>query len=97
MIDLQDMSLKLIPFEKPIGEKNKKQKYFNPGTHIKKPEATKSPVIKSLCLRLVHFINRGGSFTYQQIDELIDAMQRVILNLQHQKHDIIQKKEKKRK
>lgn len=82
------MSLKLIPVEHSGNGRGKKQKHFNPGGKIKE-NGHKENSLKSICLRLVHFINRGSKFTYQQIDELIMALQRSILNLQKKKQEIL--------
>lgn len=86
------MSLKLIPVEKCAnGAGGQKQKHFNPGNKIKKTGGKNTP-LKDICLRLVHFINRGGKFTFEQIDELIISMQHSILNLQKKKQDILKNK-----
>ncbi len=88
------MSLKLIPTEtgnhgeangKDISRRNGKQ--FNPGNKIKKNSS-----LKVMCLKLVHFINRGSRFTYEQIDELIMGMQSSILGLQKKKQEILKNK-----
>lgn len=88
------MSLKLIPVEIGGTERNrgKKQKIFNPGYRIKRKNS--SGGLKNICLRLIHFINRGSRFTYQQIDELIMSLQKSILSLQKKKQQILQKKSK---
>jgi len=67
--------------------KKQKQKYFNPGQKIKKENP-----LKGICLRLVHFINRGTKFSYEQIDDLIMSLQHVILNLQRTKQEILRNK-----
>lgn len=79
----------------PAGS-NKKQKHFNPGDKLKRKK-NENGGLKEVCLKLVHFINRGGSFTYQQIDELIMSMQHSVLNLQKKKREIIEKKRQKAK
>lgn len=86
------MSLKLIPVEKPAnmpGGPGKKQKSFNPGNKIKKNGQGKDHSLKGICLRLVHFINRGSKFTYEQIDDIIISMQQSILRLQKKKQEIL--------
>ena len=97
------MSLKLIPVEHFAegsgnngGSTSKKQKQFNPGNQIKKNVEHKggSP-LKLICLRLVHFINRGSKFTYEQIDELIVALHHGILSLRKQKQEMLRKKRNK--
>ena len=90
------MTLKLIPMEESTGEQinhGKKQKTFNPGNKIKN-NGHREGGLKNICLRLVHFINRGGRFTYEQIDELIMSMQQSILSLQKKKQEILKKKNK---
>lgn len=84
--------MKLIPVEMSCQAeatmgKKQKQKYFNPGHKIKKQNP-----LKGICLRLVHFINRGTKFTYEQIDDLIMSLQHVILNLQRTKQEILRNK-----
>lgn len=91
------MALKLIPVEGAPGggcAQGKKQKHFNPGNKIKKGASRggQSGSLKHICLRLVHFINRGGKFTYEQIDDLIMGLQHSILNLQKKKQDILKKR-----
>lgn len=95
------MSLKLIPVEtlrnengngKERSASSHKQKSFNPGSRIKKEGNGKTGPLKNICLRLVHFINRGGKFTYQQIDDLILGMQSSILNLQKKKQEVMRNK-----
>lgn len=92
------MSLKLIPLELPGREGSRKQKNWNPGHKIAKTNAKgkngASP-LKSLCLRLIHFVNRGSRFTYEQIDELILTLHHAILNLQKKKQEILRKRHKK--
>lgn len=85
------MTLKLIPLE-PGAENNrsKKQKHFNPGNRIKRPGKEHS--LKAICLKLVHFINRGSRFTAQQIDELIESLHRSILNLQKKKQELMKRR-----
>jgi len=86
------MSLKLIPVEeKAAGGAGKKQKHFNPGNKIKSTGDTDFS-LKTLCLRIVHFINRGSRFTYQQIDDLIMVLHRMILKLQKRKEEMAKKK-----
>lgn len=88
------MTLKLIPHELP--EKNGNGtpggKHWNPGNTIKK---NNNGVLKNICLRLIHFINRGSRFTYQQIDELILVLHQSILGLQKKKQELLQNKRKK--
>lgn len=85
------MTLKLIPVEPTSNGHGKKQKHFNPGGKIK-GNGHKDGSLKNICLRLVHFINRGSRFTYEQIDELIMALQRSILRLQKKKQEILKKR-----
>lgn len=87
------MTLKLIPVESR-NENRKKQKHFNPGNKMKKKMPQEMGILKNICLRLVHFVNRGGKYTYNQIDELIMSLQRTILSLQRQKHEILKKQKK---
>ena len=90
------MTLKLIPIEHSGGNgKNpngKKTKHFNPGNQIHKHTKNGGGSLKNICLRLVHFINRGSKFTYEQIDELIMALQRSILSLQKKKQEMMKRK-----
>lgn len=90
------MTLKLIPTEElgnsHAGAKPKKQKTFNPGAQLNKEGKTKHGVLKTICLRLVHFINRGSHFTYQQIDDLIVTLHQSIVELQKKKREILDKK-----
>ena len=88
------MSLKEIPSEPQVPSTlqfaGQKQKGFNPGNKIKKAEG--SNPLKVICLRLVHFINRGSKFTYDQIDEIIGALQHSILSLQKKKQEMLKEK-----
>lgn len=89
------MALKQVPMETNGNGQHfqgKKQKHFNPGNKIKKKSDGATGTLKNICLKLIHFINRGSRFTYEQIDELIMAMQRTILNLQKRKQEIIKRK-----
>ncbi|MBI2638690.1 hypothetical protein HYW83_03815 [Candidatus Peregrinibacteria bacterium] len=90
------MTLKLIPVEHSgtnIGNHNgRKQKSFNPADRMRKNSKGDSGGLKNICLRLVRFINRGSKFTYEQIDELIMALQRSILSLQKKKQEIMRRK-----
>ncbi|GEM_PF-3777374 len=90
------MTLKLIPVENVSrqGGQNGK-KHFNPGNQIRKASKSEGGSLKNICLRLVHFINRGSKFTYQQIDELIVALHRSILSLQKKKQEMMRRKQKK--
>lgn len=88
------MSLKLIPVEETPRETRAKQKHlkhFNPGNGIKNTEQ-KHFSLKDICLKIIRFINRGSRFTYEQIDELIESLQRSILNLQKRKQELIKEK-----
>lgn len=95
------MTLKPIPVEphstasSSVGQR-KKQKYFNPGHKIKNSAEQKegSHSLKGICLRLIHFVNRGSRFTYEQIDELIMSMQKSILNLQKLRQETLKKKKR---
>ncbi len=94
------MTLKLIPVEETDKNSNgnkQKQKHFNPGQKIKDHSPNKEGSLKHICLKLVHFINRGGRFTYQQIDELIMGMQKSILTLQKKKQETLKRKFKNQK
>lgn len=106
------MSLKLIPVEKQTEEPSDvaKQKGFNPLQKRLHNEAKKTSKLqevtlqqqkdsglKNVCMRLVHYINRGSRFTYEQVDELIVSLHRGILGLQKKKQEIIQKNGKKNK
>ena len=97
------MTLKLIPTEETgknaFFQNGKKQKHFNPGNKLKNHGGGKNGAngshdgtLKSVCLKLVHFINRGSRFTYEQIDEVIIHMQRSILALQKKKQEVLKKK-----
>lgn len=99
------MTLKLIPVERgssngsgaafcPNNKQGKRQKYFNPGHQLSKKNCEKEASLKNICFRIVHFINRGSKFTYQQIDDLIMAMEHTVLGLQKKKREIIEKKRK---
>lgn len=89
------MGLKLIPVENgqyaaSDGKhvlSGKRCKSFNPGNKIKKH--CKQNPLKGICMRLVHFINRGSKFTYQQVDDLIMTLQHSVLNLQKKKHEMM--------
>lgn len=93
------MALKLIPVESGNERGNvdgqKKHKSFNPGNKIRVKRG-KNKSLKDICLQLVHFINRGSKFTYQQIDELIMGMQRSVLSLQQKKQEILKNKYRKK-
>lgn len=82
------MTLKLIPVEHSGNGQGKKQKHFNPGNKMKR-NGQKDSGLKNICLRLVHFINRGSRFTYEQIDEIIMGLQQSILRLQKKKQEIL--------
>lgn len=86
------MSLRPIPIEKlPNAEPRQGKKSFNP------PMAKRSgSSLKELCLRLIRFINRGGRYTVQQIDEIIMTLHRSILHLQKEKREILIRKFKKK-
>lgn len=92
------MSLKLIPTEEAgkngFSQNEKKRKHFNPGNKLKHNGANGAhdSSLKNICLKLVHFINRGSKFTYEQIDELIINMQRSVLALQKKKQEVLRKK-----
>lgn len=92
------MTLKLIPVEessdgKKLAGRPGKQKSFNPGNRLRKnSKGDSGGGLKNICLRLVHFINRGSKFTYEQIDELIMSLQRSILSLQKKKHEMMRRK-----
>ncbi|MBI4994166.1 hypothetical protein HZC21_00770 [Candidatus Peregrinibacteria bacterium] len=90
------MTLKLIPTEEAgkndFRQNGKRQKHFNPGDKLNRERAGKDGSLKHICLKLVHFINRGSRFTYQQIDELIMGMQKSILSLQKKKQEAIKRK-----
>lgn len=91
------MTLKLIPHELPEKNGNGNHpggKHWNPGNKIKK---NNNGVLKNICLRLIHFINRGSRFTYQQIDELILVLHQSILGLQKKKQELLQNKRQKKK
>lgn len=85
------MTLKLIPVEHGCKDAGPqacgKQKSFNPGGRISKKNKDNS--LKNICMRLVHFINRGSKFTYQQVDDLIINLQHSVLNLQKKKQEIM--------
>lgn len=93
------MSLKQIPFEeeaKNAGHKKsghaghgKRHRHFNPGSGMHKAAAHDSPSLKSICLKLVHFINRGSKFSYEQLDELIVYLHHSIIKLQKKKHELL--------
>lgn len=97
------MSLKLIPNESVPAEGKKQNKTFNPGGGMKKSAANSKgtpsdgPSLKELCLRLVHFVNRGGRYTFEQVDDIIVSLQHGILKLQKKKQDILRNKTKRRK
>lgn len=99
------MSLKLIPTEEAgkngFLQNGKTKKHFNPGNKIKKSNSGKNDArdgtLKNICLKLVHFINRGSKFTYQQIDELIMNMQKSVLALQKKKQEAMRRKIKNKK
>lgn len=87
------MSLKLIPVEPTTNDCGKKQKYFNPRHKIKGSKRSgKDFSLKGLCLSLIHFINRGSKFTYEQIDDLIMMLHKSILSLQKKKQEILRNK-----
>lgn len=86
------MNLRLIPIEEEKTASSKKQKFFNPGNKIKKCRGKKCRHLKDICLKLIHFINRGERFSFDQIDDLIISMQHSILNLQKKKQEILKNK-----
>ena len=100
------MTLKLIPTESAgkngFFQNGKKQKHFNPGNKLKNngggknggngTDGNSDSSLKNICLKLVHFINRGSRFTYEQIDEVIIHMQRSILALQKKKQEVLKRK-----
>lgn len=87
------MSLKLIPTENPAKAEIGKSKNFNPGKIKKILDAKEKDFsLKTMCISLVHYINRGGKFTCEQIDEIIIGLHRSILKLQKKKQEILKKK-----
>lgn len=91
------MTLRAIPTEEGAEEpQDKKQKKFNPAGNLKnlKKEQPHDGSLKTICMRIVHFINRGSKHTYEQLDELIMTMQRSILSLQKKKQEILRQKNK---
>ncbi|MEK9133082.1 MAG: hypothetical protein AAB606_05250 [Patescibacteria group bacterium] len=90
--------MKLIPFETFGASKisnGKKQKHFNPWNKVKKSNGSQPGhfgSLKGICLQIVHFINRGKRFTYEQIDDLIVALQHSILSLQRKKQEMLNDK-----
>lgn len=87
------MALKLIPIESGgNGHALGRSKHFNPGNKIKKTGKQKNTILKNICFKLIHFINRGSRFTYEQIDDLIVGMHHSILNLQKKKQEILDQK-----
>lgn len=93
------MSLKQIPNEGIFGidhaHGGKTCKHFNPGNKIKKQEKVENGAfsLKTICMELVHYINRGSKYTSQQVDELIHRMQRGVVGLQKTKHEMLEKKQ----
>ena len=94
------MTLKLIPVE-PTSETRVFNNDAQPrdkhptGNHTQKKNKNSGKSLKNICFKIVHFINRGGKFTYEQMDELILSMQRSIVNLQKKKREIIEEKHRK--
>lgn len=97
----RDKNLKEIPFELPSPTPGQdplrarsdrdKGKQFNPGAQIKQAKKTSHDTsrLKELCLRIARFVNRGGKFSYEQVDDLITGMQSGILSLQRKKQQIL--------
>lgn len=90
------MSLKLIPNESLPVERKKHTMAFNPGNAIKK-EGGDSFSFKELCLRLIHFVNRGSKYSLQQVDDIIVSLQHGVLKLQKKKQEILHQKIKRKK
>ena len=95
------MTLKLIPFELFSNSSEKKAKgdprfkSFNPGNKIKKNKISDlQSGFKNICLKLIHYINRGSHFTYEQIDDLIMHLHRGILVLQKKKQELLKSKKR---
>lgn len=88
------MTLRPIPVENN-GPHTKNKKQFNPGQQIKKRNGAHHLSLKTICLRLVAFINRGSRFTFQQIDEIIMTLHHAILSLQKRKQEMVKKKNSK--
>lgn len=90
------MYLKIIPTEEldekcasdPRKKTNKKS--FNPSRKIEQEDGDAG--LRSMCLRLVHFINRGSRYTYEQVDEIIIGLHQSILKLQKKKQNILKNK-----
>lgn len=96
------MTLKLIPVE-PTSETRAFNNDAQPkgklqrGNNAPKKNKNSGKSLKNICFKIVHFINRGSKFTYEQMDELILSMQRSIVNLQKKKREIIEQKHRKTK
>lgn len=97
------MSLRLIPTEEPATSahnavaKNKSKKNFNPGSKLTKETASHDVGLKAICLRLVHFVNRGSRYSYEQVDEIIGGLHQSILGLQKKKLELLKKRTSKKR
>ncbi len=91
------MTLKQIPLENCTHDKVRGKKQFNPGVKIKKT-TVHHPMglsLKSVCMNLVHFINRGNQHTVEHLEKMIEELQRLVLWLQKNKHEMTKSKKKK--
>jgi hypothetical protein len=97
--------LKQVPLEevfeiKPISgtstSTKQKSKKFEPelkNTNNKSSHGDR--LVRKICIRFIGFVNRGKKFTFEQIDDLILGLQRVILHLQKQKHTLLREEKHK--
>lgn len=89
--------LKQIPFEEeqPRGaQRGGKQsgRNFDPRHKMKHALEGTQVSLKSVCVDLVHFINRGETYTLEQVEKIITQLQRSVLVLQKKKTHIIKSK-----
>ena len=85
------MNLKIIPLENCSHETERGRKQFNPGQKIKK-SCVHHPMglsLKSVCMNLIHFINRGNQHTIEHLEKMIVELQRLVLWLQKTKGEMV--------
>lgn len=84
------MTLKQIPLENYTREQSRGKKQFNPGNKISKTTVSHPTGIslKSVCMNLVHFINRGNNHTIEHLEKMIVELQRLVIWLQKSKQEM---------
>ncbi len=93
------MTLKQIPLENCTHDKVRGKKQFNPGQKIKKTTIPHPMGIslKSVCVDLVHFINRDNRHTVEHLEKMIMELQRSVLWLQKNKQEMTKGKKTEKK